>query len=1247
MNTDETLCPHRRSRARRHALSVVMALACLLGLLPAAVSAHTVGEPAPFHLSPGDHFRIPVAGGTFSDPATVVVRFTPVGGGASTDQAAEDVEADTSAGVRVPAGLAVGQYDVAVHLSGVPSDPPMARVWVRQRPFRLVRRSSTHLPGAVAGASADFKDVDFADVDNDGFLDVFQANSQSGSDVDRLQLNQRGRAPGARDCAGSSDFCDNTATHYENTVAGVAAGNRTYDADLVDLDLDADLDLVRIDRGAAPVRVFLNDGSGHMVDRTITRAGIGPALLPPAATIDGVLDNTARVDTGDADGDGRPDVLTCSWSGSGGQNLLLLNRLHSGGGFVIANDDPCIPGGAGAHGLCQIRDEVNRGCAFGEFNGDGRLDVIAPTMDPDRPDFVLINTGNDGAGIPQFDVHDDWVVASGGGPQEPRNGGNAKVADLDGDGDDDVVVASPRDEEKRRILWNDGGTRLVELADDRYPFAGDSYDAQLADLDRDGDLDILTSPESGSASPVILNRGGANGNMRFVEKPVAEIWFAEGPGGDVAASPNFNISLSPGDYDLDGDLDLLTGGYDAVQLWRSDLFDQPDEDRDWVFALDRTRSMISGGRDFFEPSKNVLRTFLSQRRPGDQAGLVTFDYEGSDPNNPSAADDATKAQVEAQVGARTMAELQTDVEALTIGSCSGFCTAIGWAIKTGKEVAEGAPDADREKVLVLLTDGRQNQAPHPDTIIPSIPSNVRLFTIALGTDTDDRMLSALATNGGKFYFAGRSSDYTSVQSTLREIDEDLEGHATGKQPLPASSRWASFPLLREVMLKSPLVAGFARKFRVFDPPSPTATVTTTQVDAFVVDPDDRQVRFTLSWRNPSRTNRMILTDPKGRTYPLGGDDLVREERTTKSHVIEVADPLSGVWQLQHRIAGGTGPAKATAIASSDLRLVVRPGFPVFATDEPLVLEAVLARAPAGTQVQATLLSPSKRVLHSTVQRINEKGFQVRFDNVGEPGTYRAEVIVVGPPQRPFVRTWQSAVVVDRLKAEEPDLRRAALALDRTALVAGSGKAVATLRLSQRDGAPLRGAKVSFFPTLGKMEGEVKDLGDGRYVQTLIAGEKAGDGVLRARVDLTLLPAEARFQVGPTRVDPKRSTFSAIVGPLALCAGETDTFALRVVPVDGLGNPLRGAKVAIEQSAGPQVTWTGRVGAAGAGDVYERRFKAPDKAGKYAFTASIDGVALSQEVSLPVFDAASREGQALGCFPRKRTDGTVRRGGGRS
>jgi hypothetical protein len=1215
-------------------------LAVVVLCVPATIWAHTLGDPNPFHLSPGDHFTIPVTGGTFANVADVTVRFTPVGGGSSTDQAPESVVANTSVGVRVPVGLAVGQYDVKVLVSGTPNDAPDKRVWVRLRPFRFVGKSRTYLPnqpcatGSAPGCTfpdPDYKDSNFGDVDNDGFLDVFSANSQSGQNIDRLHINQRGRAPGTAACP--TDFCDETATKYENTVSGVPNSSRTYDADMVDLDLDGDIDLVRVDNNSsAPLRLFINDGTGRFVDRTITRSGIGSAMLPPLADVFSSMGSgmIATVDQGDADGDGRPDLLLCNWGGSSARTVLLLNRLSASGRFEIANTACSGSGDA----FCQTDSMTNRGCGFGHFNTDNRRDIILAGLDPGGDDVVLLNTGNNGSGVPQFSVDPNWIrgPAPGFGSQRNANAGNVAVADLDGDGDDDVAISSPTSSEPQgRILWNDQGTRLVELDTSRYPVPNGTYEVEFTDVDRDGDIDIFYSPYlGGNGQAVLINRGGRDANMKFEAVAPADLWFAESPGGSVVTAPgsylNFTLSLNGGDYDLDGDADALSAGFENVRVWRSDLFDQPGEDRDWIFALDRTRSMITG-RDFFEPAKNVIRTFLGQRRAGDAVGLVAFDYTGPTPNNPNAPDDNNKAQVLAQLGARTPAELQTDVAGLSIGSCTGFCTAIGWAINKARDVALGGPDPNgREKVIVLATDGAQNQGPHPDTIIPSLPSHVRLYTVALGSDTDDRMLSALATNGGKFHFAGRSTDYASVQSKWRDVDEDIEAHATGKQRLHPVSGFVGFSVLRDHLFRSPLLKGLVSQFPIEGP------AVLAPRDFFVVDPADGQVRFTLSWRHDSRTNGMVVVDPKGRTLPIPGDNRIRERRTPRLHVVEVLDPLSGVWSIQPAVTGDSGPGKLTAIASSRLRLTAELPFPLHYVGEVLRLRADLADngvGIAGTTGQARITAPSKAVEMVTGTRVNDRTLEFASAALSEPGTYDVEVTVVGPPNRPFTRTWQSGLHVAQPTPGEVDLRRAELALDRTNLRAGE-TTNATLRLVRRDGASLDGAKVTFVADRGTFEGAVQALGGGRYRQTLKAGTFAGPGVAMARVDLFRLPNRAAFEVRAGAVAPGVSTFTLILGIQKLCTNQRGRFVLRVVPLDADENPIVGARVQVDNVSGPRLQWDGPVRPVGQTGIYERAFWGPGRAGTFEFRATVDGVALTRTIAMDVFPADSAEGRALGC-----------------
>ncbi|MGH9464054.1 MAG: FG-GAP-like repeat-containing protein, partial [Thermoanaerobaculia bacterium] len=692
-------------------LRAALCVAALAATSPAL--AHTIVDLAPYHLEPEDHFTIELDGITLDPADAVVVRFTALGGGAPVDQSAESFTA-TDVGVRVPAGAALGQHDVEVLVDGTPNTGTDGRIWVRNLPFELIRQSSGQLPGQVDAGGADFKDSDFGDVDGDGFLDAFESislDTGAGND-DRLYINQLGKA--VRDCAGTSFFCNQTATQFEQSPPGLDANDRTYDADLTDLDLDGDVDLVRIDRkSTTTIRYLVNDGSGDFDDRTLD-------FMPDLSDLDEVVGNTAEVDVGDADGDGRPDLLLCSWGGS--QNGLLINELDTSGRFELVNDRPCDPDAADAHALCEVTGPSNRGCAFGQFDNTGGIDILLPSYDS-QGFVVLLHAGQDG-NRPLYTVRTDFVESAVGGAAAAGQHGDLKVADLDGDGDDDAVVSEPLAGASAEILWNDDGNRLVELASDRYAGTDYNYDVSLGDLDRDGDIDLMLGSRGDALGPVLINKGGRDGQMRFDPPTSQDFWLTQSPGGVVPAptSVAFGLSVAPGDFDLDGDLDLLTGGFYRMGLWVSNLFQQPGQARDWVFILDKTRSMVDATRDFFEPAKNVLATFSVQRRDDDAVGFVTFEYEGPDPNNPNAPDDANKAQRVVEVGDESFFTLADTIRTTPLGTCGGNCTPIGWGIKTGMEMADDAPvpdpDLPREQILVLATDGEQNQAPHPDEIIP-------------------------------------------------------------------------------------------------------------------------------------------------------------------------------------------------------------------------------------------------------------------------------------------------------------------------------------------------------------------------------------------------------------------------------------------------------------------------------------------------------------------------------------------------
>jgi uncharacterized protein (DUF2141 family) len=122
-------------------------------------------------------------------------------------------------------------------------------------------------------------------------------------------------------------------------------------------------------------------------------------------------------------------------------------------------------------------------------------------------------------------------------------------ADLDGDGDMDVVVGDLNG--GLRTLENDGGT-FVELLGTDNPFNGVDvgyYAApSFADLDGDGDLDAIIGDFIGHLN-TFENDGGAFTQLTGTDNPFHDLVL----GNETA--PSFV------DLDGDGDLDLVVGIY--------------------------------------------------------------------------------------------------------------------------------------------------------------------------------------------------------------------------------------------------------------------------------------------------------------------------------------------------------------------------------------------------------------------------------------------------------------------------------------------------------------------------------------------------------------------------------------------------------------------------------------------------------------------------------------------------------------
>ena len=232
---------------------------------------------------------------------------------------------------------------------------------------------------------------------------------------------------------------------------------------------------------------------------------------------------------GDLDGDGDPDLLLGNKIDPRDPRTARIYRLEN----------------AGTEGRPEFRLaaalDIEDGChyapALADLDADGDLDLVVGTWNED----VQVHWNEGSRAAPRFAAEPEPLV-------ELSRGSHASpdLADLDADGDLDLVAGESSGELN---LWRNEGTRrapsFVLVTDKLGGFdAGRRSAPAFADLDGDGDPDLLVGSESGETA-ILWNRGGSLEAAFDASDTALEL-----PG---MAAPAF------ADLDADGDPDLLVG----------------------------------------------------------------------------------------------------------------------------------------------------------------------------------------------------------------------------------------------------------------------------------------------------------------------------------------------------------------------------------------------------------------------------------------------------------------------------------------------------------------------------------------------------------------------------------------------------------------------------------------------------------------------------------------------------------------
>ena len=200
---------------------------------------------------------------------------------------------------------------------------------------------------------------------------------------------------------------------------------------------------------------------------------------------------------------------------------------------------------------------------FTDVTGASGLGVIVDAAYDDNPDWWL-------SGLHFVDLDGDGVLdlflsAHTGGALAARNNGHGVFAVPPGSWpDSEIHLHSDRDGDGRvdlSMTYQDGGGRwwrnqssggTLAFTPTNVLTGGNEARAQVfADLDRDGSIDWLRAAPPG----LVVDRGDGAGGF------IAEAFTLAIPG----TGSNDNANFLPGDFDRDGDVDLLAmvgGGYD-------------------------------------------------------------------------------------------------------------------------------------------------------------------------------------------------------------------------------------------------------------------------------------------------------------------------------------------------------------------------------------------------------------------------------------------------------------------------------------------------------------------------------------------------------------------------------------------------------------------------------------------------------------------------------------------------------------
>ena len=407
--------------------------------------------------------------------------------------------------------------------------------------------------GSTIATSADGAiDVFVADMDNDGDMDVLSASNEddaiawyentadftfepwwTASDIATSVDGVQSVFAADMDNDGDMDILsasrhDDTIAWYENnngdgsswTAADIDTNaDGAYSVFAADMDGDGDLDIISASENDDTIAWYVNDGNEN------------PSWTTSIITID--ADGARSVFAADMDGDGDLDIVSAStWDDT------IAWYENSGGATPTFTASNIATNADGAEHVFVA-----------DMDDDGDMDILSAEYGDD----TIAWYENNGAANPSWSASNIATNADGANC--------VFAADMDNDGDLDIISASRND---NTIAWyeNDGNANPSWSASDIYTEAEGAESVFAADMDNDGDMDIVSVTYQGSTLAWYENDGA--------EDPS---WTVSTIAGDVSYGKGVFVE----DIDNDGDMDIISASVsdDTIAWYENDAGEKP------------------------------------------------------------------------------------------------------------------------------------------------------------------------------------------------------------------------------------------------------------------------------------------------------------------------------------------------------------------------------------------------------------------------------------------------------------------------------------------------------------------------------------------------------------------------------------------------------------------------------------------------------------------------------------------------